>query len=526
MDKTLKMGKDSAIGSFHLFIGRLVSTLLLAVGTIIVGIFIQEGEYGLYTIALIPATTILLFQDWGVGSAMTKYCARCRAINKEGNLRKIIIAGLTFEVATGLALTVLSLLMANLIASTIFGKPESAFLITLASIVILPTSLLTASKSIFIGFERMDLNGLTMICQAIVLCVLSPLLVYLGYGALGAIVGYTLSMTATVIIALMMLYFVIFRKLSPDSTNNFSISQTLKPLLHYGIPLAIAVILGGILPQFYSFMMASFVDVAMIGNFKIATNFAFLLTFFTVPIATVLFPAFSKLDPQNGQQLLKTVFASSVKYTALFLVPATMAMMGLSKPIISTIYGDKWLSAPFFLTLYVISNLFAIFGSLSVGSLLTALGETKMLMKLNILTLAIGIPIAFLLIPQFGILGVILVTIVAGVPSMFISLYWIWKRYGTKAEFRTSAKIFLASAIVAIATYLFLNFFNTAAWIMLTIGSITFLAIYLAAAPLIGAINQADVNNLSAMFSGLGIISKVLKIPLVIVKKILNVRRN
>ena len=149
-----------------------------------------------------------------------------------------------------------------------------------------------------------------------------------------------------------------------------------------------------------------------------------------------------------------------------------------------------------------------------------------MLMKLNMLTLAIGIPIAFLLIPQFGIPGVIFAGIVAGLPSMFISLYWIWKRYGTKAEFRSSGKIFLASAIAAIATYLFLSVFAAAAWIMLTIGVILFLAIYLIAAPLIGAINQTDVNNLRAMFSGLGIISKLLEIPLILMEKLLKVWRS
>jgi O-antigen/teichoic acid export membrane protein len=266
-------------------------------------------------------------------------------------------------------------------------------------------------------------------------------------------------------------------------------------------------------------MMASLVDVAIIGNYKIATNFAILLTFFTAPISTVLFPAFSKLDPRNEQQLLKTVFTASVKYTALFLVPATMAMMALSKPIIGTLYGDKWFYAPPFLVLYVIGNLFVIFGSLSVTSLLTALGETKMLMKLNMLTLAIGIPIAFLLIPQFGIPGVIFAGIAAGLPSLFVSLYWIWKRYGTKAEFRSSRKIFLASSIAAIVTYLFQSVFAAVAWIMLTIGVILFLAIYLIAAPLIGAINQTDINNLRAMFSGLGIISKLIEIPLTLVEK-------
>jgi O-antigen/teichoic acid export membrane protein len=276
---------------------------------------------------------------------MIKYCAHYRTLNQKENLRKIIFAGLTFEVATGLILTIFSLLMANFIASTIFGKPEVAYLIALASLVILSTSVLAAVQSIFVGFERMDLNGFTMVCQAITYF-MCPLLVYLGYGALGAVLGYTFSMVATGIIAIITLYLLIFRKLGPDTTGNSGLSQALKPLLRYGIPLAIGSILGGILLQFYSFMMGSFCDLAMIGNYRIATNFAILLTFFTVPISTVLFPAFSKLDSIKEPQLLKTVFTSSVKYTALLLVPATMALMALSHQIISTTYGGKWSYAP------------------------------------------------------------------------------------------------------------------------------------------------------------------------------------
>lgn len=350
MDKALKMGKDSATGSFQLFIGKTLSTVILAVGTIILGIFIKEADYGLYAIALIPVATILLFQDWGVSSAMTKYCAQYRSLNKEEDLRKIISAGFTFESATGIVLTVVSLLMANLVAS-IFGNPESAFLITLSSIAILFTSFFNAAQSVFVGFERMDLSSYTIICQAIVQSVLAALLVYIGYGALGAILGYTLSFLAAGIVATILLYFAIFRKLGRSTDGNSNLSQTLKPLLRYGVPLAMATILAGILTQFYSFIMARVVGLEingleMIGNYRIATNFAVLLTFFTFPISTVLFPAFAKLNPQNENQLLKTVFASSVKYTSLFLVPATMAMMVLAKPIIGTLYGDKWLYAP------------------------------------------------------------------------------------------------------------------------------------------------------------------------------------
>ena len=147
-----------------------------------------------------------------------------------------------------------------------------------------------------------------------------------------------------------------------------------------------------------------------------------------------------------------------------------------------------------------------------------------MVMKLNILTLFIGVPMAFLLIPYFEIVGMITVLIVATVPSMFIGLYWAWKHYGTKADFRSSLGIFVASIIAAVPTYVAINVLNTASWIMLATGTMLFLAIYLIAAPLIGAINQSDINNLRAMVSGLGFISKTLEIPLVIIQKVLNVR--
>ncbi len=520
MDKALEIGKVSAAGSLQLFIGKTVSTVILAVGTTILGLFIQVEDYGLYTIALIPATTLILFQDWGVGSAMTKYCAQYRSMNKEEDLRKIILAGEIFESVTGIILTIISLLTANSLASTIFGKPELASLIIFSSITILFAALFNAAQSVFVGFERMKLSSYTIICQATSQCVLSPLLVYLGYGALGAILGYTFSFLVAGVVATVLLYFAIFRKLRGTTTSKSNASQALKPLLRYGVPLAIGTILGGILTSFYSFIMASFVDVAMIGNYRIAANFAILLAFFTVPISTVLFPAFSKLNPRNEQQLLKTVFTSSVKYTALFLVPATMAMAVLSEPIIGTLYGSKWLSAPSFLALYVITNLFVIFGSLSTGSLLSGLGETRMLMKLNVLTLLVGVPLAFLLIPTLGIVGVILVNMIAGLPSMFWGLYWIWKHYEAKADFKSSGRIFIVSLIAFTMTYVFINSFKAAEWIRLTIGGIIFLVSYVVSAPITGAITQSDIYNLRTMFSGLGFISKLISIPLGLIEKL------
>ena len=61
LEKALKMGKVSATGSFQLFIGQAASTIIMAVGTIILTRLMLPAEYGLYAITLIPIQMINLF---------------------------------------------------------------------------------------------------------------------------------------------------------------------------------------------------------------------------------------------------------------------------------------------------------------------------------------------------------------------------------------------------------------------------------------------------------------------------------
>jgi len=520
MEKAIQIGKTSATGSFQLFIGVATSTIIMAIGTIILGRLLTPDEYGLYTVALIPSNMIILFRDWGVNSAITRYTASLRVQNKQEDTHEFIKAGMFFEATTGILLATILALLTSFIATAIFNRPESASLIAITSVTILAGALQIASQSSFIGFERMELNSLTLIFQAIVKSVTSPLLVFIGYSALGAVLGYTLSTIAAALIGLAALYLTIFKNLKIKNSEKTNLSKTLRKMLYYGVPLSISSILNGVLAQFYAFLMAIYCADALIGNYQVAAQFAVILTFFTIPISTVLFPAFSKIDPQNEHEIIQTVFTSSVKYTSLLLVPATMAMMVLSKPMISILFGEKWTYAPFFLTLYVINNLFTLIGSLSLGNLLAGTGETKALMKLSLITLIIGIPMAFILIPTNGIVALILTSILAGIPSMLLGLYWISKRYKAKADLKSSTKILVASVIATAITYLILDFIASADWIELALGGATFIATYLITAPLIGAINVSDIRNLKTMFSDLRIISKLLNIPLNVMEKL------
>jgi O-antigen/teichoic acid export membrane protein len=375
----------------------------------------------------------------------------------------------------------------------------------------------------------MNLNSFTIVCQAIVKTVVGPLLVILGFGVLGAIIGAVVSIAAGAIAGIAIVYVAFFRTLRKAKCGRCEMRKTLKPMLKYGVPLAASNVVGGILPLSFNSLIVVYGG-SLYGDYLQATNFSVLLTFLTIPIITVLFPTFSKLNPEEEPELMKTVFASSVKYSAILVVPATMAMMILATPMINTLFGylpsgePKFAFAPLFLVLVVLGNLFAVFGNLSIGTFLAGLGETKLLMKQGLLTLVIGMPLAFTLVPSFGVVGGIIGILVASVPSMSWGLHWVWKRYKLTADFRASGKIFAASAIASAVTYLLLTVLAADDWVRLASGLIVFLVLYLISAPLIGAVNQTDVNNLRAMLSGLGVVSKILEIPLRFMEKTLKLR--
>ena len=532
MGKAVEMGRASATGSLKMFIGVSVSTVIMAVGTIILGNLLTQPDYGLYGIVVIPAMMIGLFRDWGVNSAMTKYIASLKLENNDSEIHKVIVAGLTFEIVAGLILLFISLISANFIATTIFHRPESAFLISIASVSIFGGSLFNAAQSAFIGYERMGLNSFTIICQAIVKIGVGIPLVLLGYGVLGAALGYTASFLLAGLIGVATLYFALLRNLSKSNKRKSRLSDTLRDarttlmkMLKYGAPLSVSAVLAGVLAQFYASLIASYIlDNAIYSNYTVASYFAVLLTFISLPISTVLFPAFAKLNPENEYELIRNIFALSVKYTSLVLVPATMAIIVLSKPMIGTLFPGRYLDAPFFLTFYVLANLLAIFGNLSLGSFLSGLGETKMSAKLGTVTVAIGLPLGLILIPSYGIPGVLVGSAISGIPSMCWGLYWIWKHYRAKADFTCSAKILTASVIAAIITYASLGFINFAEWIRLMVGMTIFLAIYIFTAPAIGAVTQADINNFRSVFSGLGVISKLVNIPLKAAERMVQIK--
>ena len=513
------MAKVSAKGGFHLFWGLVTSTIISALGVILVARLLSPSEYGIYAIALTAPNLITTFRDWGINSAIIKYTAQYRSENNPANVKNILAAGLLFETVLGLSLSAISFLLSGFLATNVFQRPDITPLIQIASFTILTGALLTAAQSAFTGAEKMELNSITLICQSTIKTVIVPILVVLGLGAFGATVGTTIASLIAGLISMLLLW-TIYRNLLKPNSKRLEIVENIKIMFKYGLPLSVSVILIGFLAQFYNFLIAIYATDLMIGNYAVAANFVVLIGFFATPITTMLFPAFSKLDPQKEKETLRNVFQFSVKYAALLVVPAATAIITLAQPAVSTLFGEKYGDATLFLALLAISYLFSVLGSLSLFNLINSQGETKLNLKLTLITSAIGFPLSLILIPKFGIIGLIATTLTAGIPSLIIALHWIKKHYSVTVDWASSTKILVSSGTAAAVTYTILSQLSFISWIKLITGGTIFLFTFLISILLTKTLNKQDINNLREMTSELGPLSHILNFMLNIVEKL------
>jgi O-antigen/teichoic acid export membrane protein len=517
------IGKVSAKGGFNVLWGLIISSLVSAVGVIFIARLLGSDAYGLYTIALIAPNMFLIFRDWGITYAMIRFTAKYRAEGRLDEVRSVIFSGLVFELVSGVVLCLLSFVLSDFIAGSIFSRPALAPLMQIASFYILASAVISAASAAFTGLERMAYNSVVNICLSIIKTALIIGLVVLGFGTQGAVIGLTAANFIAGLIGIALLLS-IYRTLPKPFSLRLEVKQYLKEMLTYGIPLSIAVIVASFMAQYYAFLLPIYYtqDNTMIGNYGIAQTFIVLIGFVSTPITTMMFPAFSKLNHLKDSQTLKHVYQFSVKYASVLVVPVVAAVMALAEPGVSLLFGNSYAAAPLFLALLAIGYSYAAFGNLSTSNLINSQGHTTFILITTVITACVGLPIGTVLTLNFGVLGLIVTSLIEGLPSLVISLYWIRKHYGVTVDWAASAKIILASAVAATITYATISAVSFSSWIELILGAIVFLVTVSAGLLLTRSITHSDINNAKTIANGLGSLGHFMNKFLDLIEKIMS----
>ena len=213
----------------------------------------------------------------------------------------------------------------------------------------------------------------------------------------------------------------------------------------------------------------------------------------------------------------------AVKYTSLLLIPASAAVMVLSRDLIYLTYGASYTFAPQGLVLLSVLYLMTGIGYMILWSFLNGIGQTGTVFKMSVLTLAVYLPLGPGLTWLFGPLGLLVDYILSKAASTAYGVNRASVRFGARPDLKSSGTILLAALGAAVATKELILLGATGTGIVsLIIGGGLYLAAYLTLAPILGAVAPQDISNLETILRKTRIVATLARPVLVYEGRILS----
>lgn len=107
----------------------------------------------------------------------------------------------------------------------------------------------------------------------------------------------------------------------------------------------------------------------------------------------------------------------------MLIVPAAVFTILLSRELVKIIYGDKYLLAPLYFSLYAVMYLSSAFGSTVLDNFFNAIGKTSINLKAMLLYIISFIPLSFVLTLLYGVIGLILANITSFILKVTYGVY-------------------------------------------------------------------------------------------------------
>jgi O-antigen/teichoic acid export membrane protein len=499
-DELTTIAQKATRGGLFLFIGNASSTVILAVGAILVARLLGPFSYGLYTLTVAIPVLLVALADAGMNFALVRLPARLRSEGDHARANRLAKLGFLLKLAISTAASIVCYAGSALIASTVLNRPELTPFIQLASLMIVFQAILDATNNIFIGQDLMHYSASVQILQATLKGALAPVLVFLGLGITGAIWGYVLALAAAGLIGATLLFTRHVRS-TGRTTNQASIE--LRTMLGYGLPLYAATILSVFLAQYQNIVLAHFASNVEIGNFGATWNFTTFMMILTYPITTSMLPMFSKMNPRDQRSDLARGFVLAVKYTSLLMIPASVAVMVFSGNLIHLTFGSGYTLAPQYLVLLAALYLLTAISYLVIGNFLSGIADTRTVLEMSVVTLAVYLPLGPALATLWGPFGLLIAYILSNATSTLYGLRQTSVKHGARPDLRASGRIVLAALAAAIPTIGLIQLDGAGVGVVnLVVGGLLYLGVYLTLAPILGAIGEQDILNLRTLLGG------------------------
>ncbi|MFC7205361.1 flippase [Haloferax namakaokahaiae] len=404
--------------------------------------FLTPDEYGLLFLAISILSVALLFANLGLAKSAARYLAEYRKTDT-AQIPHILWSTLKYNLATILVVVTAVVALSGPVAE-FMGDERVAPLLVAGVGYIAFSSLNTFVSLAFQGLNSVDLSAKTDIVANVGFIVFIVALLLLGFGPVGAVVGYTVGYGLAAVVGLGILYTQFYRRYDEHESAEPGLSNR---ILRYSAPLTVT--RGAV-------MLDSRVDAILVGFFlnPVAVGFYMLgkqITDFVIaPATTIGFsisPTFGEQKAENKIERASKLYETTFEYVVTLYVPAAVGMAILAEPTVRLVFGEQYLGA---VPIVQVFSLYALLRAIDkiTNDSLDFIGRATSRAYAKGATAVANFGLNLALIPVFGVVGAAVATVITYVFLVGFEVYLIY------AEFDLSLwRLARTTAIVCLVTF-------------------------------------------------------------------------
>ena len=426
LDHLLKVFVKSSV---ILLFGIILSKILTYSYRIIIARNFGQETYGLFSLALMISTLFVTIFSLGLQSGLLRYISFYRGKNEPEKIKTILLSSSNITLITSFFAGALLFFSSKIIALNIFHN-QNLIIFLQGFAIFIPIFLFSGFfHAITLSYEKVGwYSFIGNILSPLMQLLLLIFFIFIGLKSESIIFSYNLGFLVILLSAFLVCNYSIKNIFGKSTLCKEEKKDINKKLFSYSWPI---MFLGLVMSLF------SWIDSFLIGYFKTASdvgvyNVAFLLSSFLLIVPAlflqIFLPIITKEYANNNHELIKDLSKQIGKWIFILNLPIFIILILFPGAIINLVFGSEYIFAENSLRFLSIGVF--VYSLLQISeNLLSMAGKSKRILLNLIIATIINTSLNLIFIPQYGINGAALSTMVSyiiwGVLSLLTTKHYL-----------------------------------------------------------------------------------------------------
>ncbi|MEM3827233.1 MAG: oligosaccharide flippase family protein [Candidatus Micrarchaeaceae archaeon] len=438
-----ELGAKTARRGTVFLAGKLASALISLAILVYLTRALKPIDYGLYTIVMAYSLVLGMGGNFGMGTAFRKILPE-HASNPD-LARKVISNGFFLSVSVALAIAIAGIAASPYIALHVYGNALITLPLMIAAGSVVLSVIFNAAVAALVGMHRVVKSTIANIVYAVSQLVLVVLLVSLGYGILGAMVAYALSVVLGSAVALAYMAAQLGVRIARIE------KKVLGEITKFSAPIVVSNVAMFGMMNFAPLLLGLYASAYVVGNYGVAFRGSRFIDLLITSITFVLLPAFSSmLSSKELREKAERAINSSIFYTFLLLLPIVAYIVGGARPVVSLLFSKSYTLAPIYVSIALVGIVLEVIWSIS-GTLVIGHGNTRRFMQYQLAIVAMELVALLIFVPFYKAYGALLaIFIITPIFAGMLYMRLLRKEFGIRISLSKPARIAISAAIIAV----------------------------------------------------------------------------